>query len=256
MQRAVTGVNAAAVPPPAAGAADGVGDRRRTRWQGHRTQRRAELVLAAVAAIVEHGHDVDMEQVAAAAGVSKPVLYRYFADKAELWTAVGEHVARTVVDAVRPAVSTVDARRELVAAAVEAYLGTIEASPELYRFLMHSAGAPGLPHIVEGAARTVATELAGVIGDRLRALGLDAGGAQPWAYGIVGLVQSVGDWWIVRGRPMSRAALTEYLTTLLWDGLAGITTAADLAGRLLGSAGEERDELARAGATKGGLGER
>ena len=57
---------------------------------------------------------------------------------------------------------------------------------------------------------------------------LDSGGAEPWAYGIVGLVRTVGDWWIVHSRPMSRAALTEYLTLLLWDGLSGIKAAADL----------------------------
>jgi AcrR family transcriptional regulator len=208
-------------------------DRRRTRWQGHRAQRREELVEAAVAAVVRHGPDVDMEQVAAQAGVSKPVLYRYFADKAELWTAVGEHVARTVVDAVTPAVSTVDAKRELIAVAIEAYLTAIESQPQLYRFVMHQSGAPGMAHIVEGASRSIASELARVIGDRLRALGLDAGGAQPWAYGIVGMVQSVGDWWILHSRPMSRAALTEYLTTLLWDGLEGIAAAADLPAKLV-----------------------
>jgi AcrR family transcriptional regulator len=208
-------------------------DRRRTRWQDHRAQRREELVAAAVAAVIRHGPDVDMEQVAAQAGVSKPVLYRYFADKAQLWTAVGEQVARAVVDAVTPAVSAVDAKRDLVASTIEAYLTAIESQPQLYSFVVHQSGAPGMPHIIEGAARTIATGLARVIGDRLRALGLDAGGAQPWAYGIVGMVQSVGDWWIVHDRPMSRAALTEYLTTLLWDGLDGIQAAADLPGQLV-----------------------
>jgi AcrR family transcriptional regulator len=205
-----------------------VGDRRRTRWKDHRAQRRTELIAAAVEALVRHGPDVDMEQVAAVAGVSKPVLYRYFADKAQLWTAVGEHVAAFVVDAVAPAVSKVDAKRELVAATIEAYLGAIESQPDLYQFIVHQSGAPGMPHIIETAARTIATDLARVIGDRLRALGLDSGGAEPWAYGMVGLVQSVGDWWIVHSRPMSRAALTDYLTTLLWGGLSGIKAAADL----------------------------
>jgi AcrR family transcriptional regulator len=203
-------------------------DRRKTRWEDHRAQRRDELIQAAVEAVLRFGPDVDMDQVASVAGVSKPVLYRYFADKAQLWTAVGEHVARFVVDAVVPAVSHVDAKRELIASTIDAYLGAIEAQPDLYQFIVHKSGALGMQHILETAARTIATELARVVGDRLRAWGLDSGGAEPWAYGMVGLVQSVGDWWIVHSRPMSRAALTDYLTTLLWDGLSGIQAAADL----------------------------
>ncbi len=207
-------------------------DGRRTRWDSHRTERRAELIAAAADAIVRFGPDVDMAAVAGVAGVSKPVLYRYFADKAQLWTAVGEHVAQLVVAAVAPAIAGARAERELVAATIDAYLGAIEGQPELYRFLVHQSGAPGLPDVFASSARTVATALARVIGDRLRSLGLDAGGAEPWAYGMVGLAQSVGDWWILHSRPMSRAALTEYLTTLLWNGLAGISAAADLPGGL------------------------
>src|SRR5262249_20333886 len=50
-------------------------DGRRSRWVDHRRQRRDELVTMAVQAIVRHGPDVDMAQIAAVAGVSKPVLY-------------------------------------------------------------------------------------------------------------------------------------------------------------------------------------
>jgi AcrR family transcriptional regulator len=207
-------------------------DGRRSRWSAHREQRRAVLVEAAVAAVLQHGGDVDMAQVAAAAGVSKPVLYRYFADKAELWLAVGEYVARQVVDQIVPVVARVRADRELVSATIDAYLSVIEANPDLYRFLVHRSDVPGMSHLISGAARTVATELARAVGDRLRALGLDAGPAEPWAYGMVGLVQSVGDWWILHERPISRVALTEYLTALLWNGLEGVQAAADLPGGL------------------------
>jgi AcrR family transcriptional regulator len=203
-------------------------DRRRTRWDAHRAQRRRELIAAAVEAISTYGADADMEQVAAAAGVSKPVLYRYFADKAELWQAVGERVAEVVVEAVAPAIANVAAERDLVATTVDAYLSAIELRPDLYEFLVHASGAPRMPHIIASSAKRVASDLARVIGDRLRAMGLDSGAAEPWAYGIVGMVQTIGDWWITHGRPISRNALTEYVTTLLWDGLSGIRAAADL----------------------------
>jgi len=230
MQRPETDVNASA--PPIVEVTEAVPDRRRTRWQDHRAQRRTELIAAAVEAVVRYGPDVDMEQVAAVAGVSKPVLYRYFADKAQLWTAVGEHVARLVVDAVVPAVAAVDAKRELVVAAISAYLGAIEAQPDLYQFIVHQSGAPGMPRIIETSARTIATELARVIGDRLRALGLDSGAALPWAYGVVGYVQTVGDWWLRQQQPISREALGDYLTTFLWGGVSGIKHAADIPGGL------------------------
>jgi AcrR family transcriptional regulator len=51
-------------------------DGRKARWAEHREQRRVELIGAAIEAILQFGPDVDMEQVARVAGVSKPVLYR------------------------------------------------------------------------------------------------------------------------------------------------------------------------------------
>ena len=101
------------------------------------------------------------------------------------------------------------------------------AQAELYGFLIR-ADIPGVHHLINGAAQTVSSGLSRVIGDRLRALGLDAGPAEPWAVGIVGLVQAVGDWWIRHRRPMGREALTGYLTTLLWYGIDGVAASADL----------------------------
>jgi hypothetical protein len=132
-----------------------------------------------------------------------------------------------VIDAVEPAIARVREERELIAAAIDAYLGTIEALPELYRFVM-SQNLPGIHHLIAACNRTVASALSRVIGDRLRAVGLDAGPAEPWAVGLVGMVQSVGDWWMRHDRPMRREALVDYLTTLLWQGIAGVRAAADL----------------------------
>jgi hypothetical protein len=61
-----------------------------------------------------------------------------------------------------------------------------------------------------------------VLGEQLRALGIDSGPAEPWAFGIVGMVHLAGDWWLER-RTMTRARLVDDLTTLLWNGLGGLT---------------------------------
>ena len=52
-------------------------------------------------------------------------------------------------------------------------------------------------------------------------LGLDAGAAEPWGYGITGLVRSTAEWWLER-RSMSRAHLTEYVSQLIWSALTGV----------------------------------
>jgi AcrR family transcriptional regulator len=78
-------------------------DGRSTRWSAHREARRAELVEAAVAAIDHLGPLAGVEDIAAAAGVSKPVLYRYFSDKADLHTAVGTWGADLVLERLLPA---------------------------------------------------------------------------------------------------------------------------------------------------------
>ena len=68
-------------------------DGRSVHWAAHRSSRREELVVAAAGAIPLHGPDVHLGEIATAAGVSKPVLYRYFSDKDDLLAATTQWVA-------------------------------------------------------------------------------------------------------------------------------------------------------------------
>jgi AcrR family transcriptional regulator len=207
-------------------------DGRSRRWADHRERRRAELVQAVIEAIRELGPEPGIDAVAAHAGVSKPVLYRYFTDKSGLWLAVGRQAATAVVEAIAPAVAAVREERDVVTAAIDAYLSFIEADPHVYRFVVHQRGIARDTDVVADAMDTVASGLARILGDRLRALGLDSGPALPWAYGLVGYVQTVGDWWLRQQQPISRVALADYLTTFLWGGIAGVRSAADTPGGL------------------------
>ncbi|MFI5495031.1 TetR family transcriptional regulator [Actinoplanes sp. NPDC051859] len=208
-------------------------DGRSARWANHREQRREELISAVIEAIRELGPEPGVDAVAAHAGVSKPVLYRYFTDKPGLWEAVARRAASDVVAAIVPAVAAVVGEdREVVLAVVDAYLAYIENDPQLYRFVVHQRGIARERDVVADAIDSVASALARLFGDRLRAMGLDSGPALPWAYGVVGYVQTVGDWWLRHQQPISREALAEYLTTLLWGGITGIRAAADIPGGL------------------------
>ena len=66
----------------------------------------------------------------------------------------------------------------------------------------------------------IAAALTSLLGDYMRTLGLDSGAAEPWAYSIVGMVQTTGEWWLER-RSMSRDAIVEYLTTIIWAAIDG-----------------------------------
>lgn len=190
-----------------------------------RAERRAEMVDAAMDAVREHGAGVSVADIAKRAGITKPVLYRHFADRADLQRAVGEKSAELLMERIFTALEAADSEADeaaLIAHIVDAFLAGIEDEPELWRFVVHHPieRAPGV-EVVDGAREQIARLLATLIGERLRSLGLDSGGAEAWAQGLVGMVQSAGDWWLER-RTMSRGALTDYLTTLIWGGVSGV----------------------------------
>ena len=188
-----------------------------------RTLRRAEMVEAAIGAVREHGQGVSVAQIAAAAGITKPVLYRHFSDRADLQRAVGETAAQMLMGRIHPTLEIEAEPVEHVAAVIDAFLAGIEDEPQLWRFVVHNPAEPTPgAEIVEDVRSTIAAQLATIFGEHLRAAGRDSGGAEAWAYGLIGMVQSAGDWWLDR-RTMSRDALTNYLTSLIWGGIAGVT---------------------------------
>jgi AcrR family transcriptional regulator len=190
--------------------------------QQRRAERRAEMVQAAMSAVRTHGPGVSVAEIAAAAGITKPVLYRHFDDRSDLQSAVGRQAAEMLVARIAPALQIDGEPTEVIRGIIDAFLGGIEDEPELWRFVAHHPieRTPGV-EIVDDARQQIARLLTALLVDRLNAAGRDTDGAQVWAQGLVGMVQSAGDWWLER-RPVSRAALTDYLTSIIWGGLAGV----------------------------------
>ncbi len=196
-------------------------DARRDRWDAHRAQRRRDFVNAAMRALERHGPDLVMDAVAAEAGVTKPVLYRYFSDKADLVAALAERGSEILRGRLLPAINAGSPVLARIQDAVGAYFAVLDEHPNLYWLLArhaHSEGGGGAA--VQRDKEFLAATLTAVISDYLWVFGLDAGAAEPWAYGITGLMQSTGEWWLQR-RSMSRAHVVAYVTQLIWAAFSG-----------------------------------
>lgn len=213
---------AADVSPDLAVGPEVVADGRSTRWADHRAARRAELVRIARKAVHRNGPDVSMDEIAAAAGTSKSIVYRYFGDKTALQVAVGEAVVAQMHTALDEAARSASNPREGLRSMIDVYLEMVEGSPNVYSFVTRpvteDASGP-IGHFLDAVATLIARPFAQVM-----AAGSDDGGAawvDVWAAGAVGFVRGTGDWWLNhRDAPdaPTRAELTDRTTAWLWAG--------------------------------------
>lgn len=201
-------------------------DGRRLRWAQHRAERRSAFVDAGVRAVDEYGPEASAEQVAAAAGVSRTVLYRYFRDREDLRSAIAEQVVTAVVDSVIPHIAlTPDTTpRQIIRSAVEVIFGWLDEHPNLYYFLRSRSSGPGL----DSVENTLADRISELLKAILVMFGADAERAEPGAFGIVGMVESVGSWWLAR-RTLSREKVTDVVCEAIWNLLSGTASANELA---------------------------
>lgn len=225
--------------PPQAGTTlpDGAGtaaavDGRDVRWADHRQQRRAELIRAARKSIHRCGPAVPMDQIAAEAGTSKSVLYRYFGGKEGLRTAIGDDVVlgvrRAVVSAGHKASGPVDTLQAMI----RAYLAQAAASPHTYAFVLGPAESNSQEQV-----RALTDELVILMTEHMQAL-LAASGrtAAPellslWPTAALGLIRSAGDRWIADPASSPNAdALASTLTEWLLSGIAAPLTTGPTAG--------------------------
>ncbi|MFJ9823704.1 TetR family transcriptional regulator [Streptomyces sp. NPDC101160] len=196
-------------------------------------QRRRELLEAADRVVLRDGPKASMNAIAAEAGITKPILYRHFGDKGGLYRALATRHTDALLSALRAALDAPADRRQRVESTLDTYLASIEAMPQVYRFLMHPAeeshqaeqgfdvGRHSAPLL-----RRMGEELGQVIAERVD-LGPDSEAqARIWGHGIVGMMHAAGDWWLGE-RPCSRAELVRSLADLLWGRLAAAGDRAD-----------------------------
>ena len=177
--------------------------------------RREVLLDAADRSVQRAGPEVSMASIAAEAGITKPILYRHFGDKSGLYAALAERYTDRLLATLQAALAAGGTARERLVRTVDAYLQAIEAEPQVYRFLLHSAEtpSPAARGLVQTFLRRFSDLLAQGISGELK-LSADSIRAHVWAQAMVGMVQAAGDWWITSGR-CSREQLVGELVALL-----------------------------------------
>ncbi len=184
-----------------------------------RAAQRTRLVDAAMTAIRAHGPDVSVDEIAAAAGVSKPVLYAEFGDKVGIGEAIavelGDRGERVVVEEMSRA-GGLEMRRALTVA-IDRFIDIVIDEPEIYAFILRSIRTSDKGLLDNALIRT----LEGRFQQLAKVLAPDADPdlVHVVAAGTFGFILASVESWRETKRP-ERAVLVEHLAAILVQGFA------------------------------------
>lgn len=186
--------------------------------------RREQILAIARHAFAQRGYDdTGIDDIAERAGVTKPVVYRHFSGKRDLYLHVLEEHLADLLRRLWVALSISPDPRARLRAGLTAYFTYADEREDGFRMLVE-AGArhdPEMQARLGAAWDTLAEGIARTVGDILRAAGLDPAGAPIYARAMIGMTQSVADWWL-RNRRIPREDLVDYLLALTWRGFDGL----------------------------------
>jgi AcrR family transcriptional regulator len=184
-------------------------------------ERRSQLLLVALAVFGEHGyHGASMNQVAEAAGVTKPVLYQHFHSKRELYLELLNDVGTRLEEAITKATAEAGSPRAQVTAGFNSYFRFVIDERPSFRLLF--GGATRLDEEFAATVRRVEATISDAIAELIRIEGLSATERRLLAHGIVGLAEGVSRHLIDYGADYDPDVLAAQVSDLAWTGLRGI----------------------------------
>lgn len=198
-------------------------------------KRRQQLLDVALAVFAAKGYAATtMDDIAEAAGVTKPLLYQHFASKRALYLELVDAVAQDLLAAIANATSGAGGPRQQVEAGFAAYFGLVVHRADAFRLLFGSE-APDDPEL-SGWLRRVEDTLAHAVGSLIEA-GLDDDHRLLLAHAVVGMAEGASRYLLTRqpGRdllppeeapPARKDAaadrLARRLADLAWAGLRSV----------------------------------
>jgi AcrR family transcriptional regulator len=184
-------------------------------------QRRAQLVDVGRRLFAEKGLDgTSVEEIAAKAGVSKPVVYEHFGGKEGLYAVVVDREMQRLLDGVTGALTGGHARELLEQAAI-ALLTYIEDNADGFRILVRDSGVGSSTGTFASLISDIARQVEYVLEAEFRDRGFDPKYAPLYSQMLVGMVALTGQWWLDARKP-KKAEVAAHLVNLAWNGLSGL----------------------------------
>ncbi|MDQ0092668.1 TetR/AcrR family transcriptional regulator [Paeniglutamicibacter psychrophenolicus] len=195
--------------------------RPRTRMTG--VQRRLQLIDISRHLFSLRGVDgTTIEEIARAAGVSKPVVYEHFGSKEALYMEVVTNEYRELLHRITESLSgEEDSSRVLLEKAALAMLTYIEECTEGFRILVRDA-PPSQPEGTYSTLLTKVTEqVEHILADEFTHRGFSAEDGSIYAQMLVGMVAMTAQWWLDARHPDKRT-VAAHVVNLAWYGLTGL----------------------------------
>ncbi|HLG91581.1 MAG TPA: TetR/AcrR family transcriptional regulator [Acidimicrobiales bacterium] len=157
-------------------------------------ERRRQLAEVAIETFARKGYDpTSMEEIAEAAGVTKPVLYQHFRSKRALYLELLDYVGGQLLEAIGSATAAADSPRRQVEAGFAAYFRFVAEHPWSFRLLFGS-GAQRDPEF-DAEVRRVESTIAEAVAAMIEA-DIDPAHRRLLAHAVVGLAEATSRYWM------------------------------------------------------------
>lgn len=185
-------------------------------------ERRRQLLWAARVAFARSGfHETSMNDVAAVAGVTKPVVYQRFDSKRALYREVLDDIGERLQASVIQTAARATTPREQVEAGFAAYIDFVQEDPDGFKLLFSGASREDdeWAEVAQEVERSLAEGIAGL----LTVEGVSLEHRRALAHGVVGMAEGmVRHWQAEASESLEPSDLLRDLTTLAWVGLRGL----------------------------------
>lgn len=185
-------------------------------------QRREQLLAVARALFAEKGFDAtSVEEIAARAQVSKPVVYEHFGGKEGIYAVIVDREVQALLHELTSKLTRGGHPKVTVQATAMALLDYIETNTDGFRILVRDSPVAQATGTFSSLIGDVATQVEDILARTFERQGLPPQTAPMYAQMLVGMIALTGQWWLETRSP-DKAEVAAHLVNLAWNGLRGL----------------------------------